>query len=83
MCSSDLDHQMLALWAAACAERVLSLFEDASPNDNRPRTAIDAARSWAHGDLKMTGRLSSAQSSASGAQGRANGAQSRGQPRRS
>ncbi len=48
------DHQLLALWSAACAERVLYLFEAASPSDDRPRAAIEAARAWARGDLKMT-----------------------------
>ena len=48
------DHQLLALWSAACAERVLPLFEAAVPGDERPRKAIEAARSWARGDLKMT-----------------------------
>jgi hypothetical protein len=48
------DHQMLALWSAACAERVLPLFEAAAPGDERPRKAIEAARAWARGDLKMT-----------------------------
>ena len=48
------DHQLLALWSAACAERVLPLFEAAAPGDERPRKAIEAARAWARGDLNMT-----------------------------
>ncbi len=48
------DHQLLALWSAACAERVLSLFEAAAPGDERPRKAIEAARAWVRGDLKMS-----------------------------
>ena len=28
---TDADHQLLALWAAACAEHVLDLFESARP----------------------------------------------------
>ena len=32
-------------FAADCAERVLPIFEGAYPTDNRPRKAIEAARS--------------------------------------
>jgi Imm-5 like putative immunity protein len=28
---TDSDHQLLALWAASCAEHVLDLFESAQP----------------------------------------------------
>lgn len=48
------DRRLLALWAADCAERVLPLFKNAEPEDDRPRNAIEAARAWARGDLKMT-----------------------------
>lgn len=50
---SDADHQLLARWAADCAEHVLAYFEDECPDDLRPREAIAAARSWADGDLPM------------------------------
>jgi hypothetical protein len=50
---SDADHQLLALWAAQCAEHVLPLFEAEEPSDTRPRDAVDAARAWARGELKM------------------------------
>jgi hypothetical protein len=50
----DSDHQLLALWAAACAEHVLHLFESARPADLRPRAAIDAARAWARGEILMS-----------------------------
>ena len=30
---TDADHRLLALWAAACAEHVLDLFESAQPGD--------------------------------------------------
>lgn len=36
----------MATWAANCAERVLSFFEDAFPGDMRPRIAIEASRTW-------------------------------------
>lgn len=34
---SDADDQLLALWAAQCAERVLDAFEAEQPRDARPR----------------------------------------------
>ena len=46
-------HNALALCAADCAERVLMNFEKEQPEDNRPRKAIDAARSWVRGELAM------------------------------
>src|SRR5690349_2990052 len=51
---TDSDHQLLALWAAACAEHVLDLFEAAQPSDPRPRYAIEQARAWARGEIRMT-----------------------------
>ncbi len=51
---TDSDHQLLALWAAACAEHVLHLFESAKPSDSRPRYAIEQARAWARGEIRMT-----------------------------
>jgi hypothetical protein len=50
---TDADHHLLALWAAACAEHVLELFEREAGSDARPREAIEAARAWAHGELPM------------------------------
>jgi hypothetical protein len=49
----DADHRLLALWAADCAEHVLPLFEAVRPDDPRPRQAIESARAWTHGELKM------------------------------
>src|SRR5207244_6332004 len=51
---TDSDHQLLALWAAACAEHVLDLFESAQPEDPRPRQAIEHARAWVRGEVQMT-----------------------------
>src|ERR1700739_3316647 len=51
---TDSDHQLLAIWAAACAEHVLNLFERASPGDERPRRAIELGRAWARGEVTMT-----------------------------
>ena len=50
---TDSDHQLLAMWAAVCAEHVLDRFESERPEDPRPRRAIEAARAWAHGELPM------------------------------
>lgn len=51
---TDADHQLLALWAAACAEHVLHLFAAARPADPRPRWAIDQARAWVRGEITMS-----------------------------
>ncbi len=48
------DHHLLALWAAACAEHVLDLFESIRPDDARPRHAIEQARAWVRGEVTMT-----------------------------
>lgn len=51
---TDADHRLLALWAAACAEHVLPLFEAVQPADTRPRDAIAQARAWARGEIAMS-----------------------------
>jgi hypothetical protein len=51
---TDSDHQLLALWAASCAEHVLELFESAQPEDLRPRQAIQQVRAWVRGEVTMT-----------------------------
>lgn len=50
---TDAHHQHLALWAAACAEHVLHLFEVEVSADPRPRQAIEAGRAWADGRMEM------------------------------
>ncbi len=50
---TDSDHKLLALWAAACAEHVLPLFEMVRPDDPRPRYAIEQARAWVRGEVTM------------------------------
>lgn len=50
---TDADHHLLALWAAICAEHVLLLFEAERPADSRPRAAIEHARAWTRGEVKM------------------------------
>lgn len=51
---TDSDHRLLALWAAACAEHVLHLFESVQSSDPRPRQAIEQTRAWARGEIKMS-----------------------------
>jgi hypothetical protein len=51
---TDSDHHLLAWWAAACAEHVLQLFEAEKPADARPRQAIEQARAWARGEIRMS-----------------------------
>jgi hypothetical protein len=57
---TDDDHRRLARWAAACAEHVLHHFEDAQPDDERPRQALAQVRAWARGDgtVRMSGARS-------------------------
>ena len=40
------DHLLMAAWAADCAERVLPLFEQVHPQDDRPREALEVCRTW-------------------------------------
>jgi len=49
---SPAEHRLLALWAAACAESVLPLYE-AAASDGRPRNAIALARAWARGGISV------------------------------
>jgi hypothetical protein len=51
---TDSDHHLLAIWAAACAEHVLPLFESVKPSDSRPRHAIEQGRVWARGEITMS-----------------------------
>jgi len=51
---TDSDHQLLALWAATCAEHVLHLFESVQPSDARPRQAIAQIRAWVRGEIRMS-----------------------------
>jgi hypothetical protein len=36
----------LAVWAIDCAERVLPYFEEAYPQDRRPRQALETLQTW-------------------------------------
>lgn len=54
---SDADRRTVAAWAAACAERVLPLFEAESPLDDRPRDGILRARAYSRGELDTAGEI--------------------------
>lgn len=50
---TDEHHHLLAEWAAVCAEHVLPLFEQAAPDDPRPREALAVGRAWIRGEVTM------------------------------
>lgn len=54
---SEADRRLVAEWAAACAERVLPLFEAECPNDDRPRGAIARTRAFARGELDTASEI--------------------------
>lgn len=54
---SEVDRQLVAGWAADCADRVLAVFEDEVPTDERPRDGIDRARRFARGELDAASQI--------------------------
>ena len=42
----ESEHKTLAVWAVDCVERVMPYFEEAYPEDRRPRKALDALQAW-------------------------------------
>ena len=54
---SEADRRLVAVWAADCAERVLSLFEREAPDDIRPRDAIERTRAFSRGELDAAGEI--------------------------
>ena len=50
----ETDQQTLAAWAIDCAARVLPYFEEAYPEDRRPRNALETLQAWIDtGEFKM------------------------------
>lgn len=45
------------MWAADCAERVLGLFEQEAPDDDRPGDAIARTRAFVRGELTAAGEI--------------------------
>lgn len=54
---SEADRRLVAIWAADCAERVLSLFEAEAPDDGRARDGIDRARAFGRHELATAGEI--------------------------
>lgn len=50
---SSQSHRVLVLWALDLADESVTQFASRHPNDSRPREALDAARAWAAGEIKM------------------------------
>lgn len=61
---TDTNHRLLANWAAACAEHVLPIFEQAAPGDDRPRQALAQNRAWVRGEITMREALRASSSRA-------------------
>ena len=47
------DRRSLILWALELAEKTVRELESRYPSDHRPREAVEAARAWAAGEIKM------------------------------
>ena len=47
------DRRMLVLWALDLAEGSVRYMESVMPNEKRPRDALNAARDWAFGKVRM------------------------------
>ncbi len=47
------DHRTLVLWALSCGVEFVLLYESRVSGDPRPRLALDAARAWARGEIRM------------------------------
>jgi hypothetical protein len=54
---SENDRRIVAAWAADCADRVLPLFEQEAPDDDRARDGIARARAFARGELDAAGEI--------------------------
>lgn len=48
------NHRSLVLWATDCAEHVLPYFKEKYPDDDRPRTVVEAGRAWVRGEIAMS-----------------------------
>lgn len=49
----EQDHRVMVLWAFDFAEESIRRLEARYPGETRPREALDAARAWAEGGIKM------------------------------
>lgn len=46
-------HRTLVMWVFDCAPRILEIFEKEFPEDKRPKNALESAKKWAKGEIKM------------------------------
>lgn len=46
-------HRVMSLWAFDFAEESIKKLKEKYPNEKRPREALEAARNWASGKIKM------------------------------
>lgn len=46
-------HRVQVLWALSLAEEIVEILEQKYPEELRPREALEAARLWAQGEIKM------------------------------
>jgi hypothetical protein len=54
---SEEERRLVAAWAADCAERVLPVFAQEAPDDDRVRDAIARARAFSRGELSTAGEI--------------------------
>ena len=53
MLLGEQNHRIVALWALELAAESVEKLEEKYPDESRPREALEAARAWAAGDIKM------------------------------
>ena len=49
----EQDHRVMVLWALELAAESVAELEEKYPDETRPREALEAARAWAEGKIKM------------------------------
>ena len=53
MLLGEQNHRTIVLWALDLATESVTKLEEKYPDETRPREALEAARAWAAGDIKM------------------------------
>ena len=48
-----LNRKTLIMWCFECTESVLPIFEEQYTQDKRPREAVELAKKWSQGKIKM------------------------------
>lgn len=49
----EQNHRIMALWAFDFADESIKILKEKYPSENRPQEALEAARDWAAGKIKM------------------------------